>query len=149
MGTAGGLKLLEDIIEEDNFIVSNCDVVLKCDYKDALDFHLRNGSVFTSITSIQHFKIPYGVVNTKPGGVIETIEEKPEYTFQVNTGIYIVKKDVLNYIPKNVHFDMPSLISRLLEDKQMVLSYPVKGNDYMDIGQWSEYNKWMRRLDTW
>ncbi|MDK2827142.1 MAG: hypothetical protein PWQ44_2322 [Methanolobus sp.] len=60
-----------------------------------------------------------------------------------------MKKDVLNYIPKNVHFDMPSLISRLLEDKQMVLSYPVKGNDYMDIGQWSEYNKWMRRLDTW
>lgn len=145
LGTAGGLKLIEDRVEE-NFIVSNCDIILRCNYKEVLDFHLLNNSIFTSITSIQHFKIPYGVVNTDTGGRITAITEKPEYTFQINTGVYILNKNILNYIPENRYFDIPSLIDALLNDNKNVLSYPIKQSDYIDIGQLEEYKNWVKRL---
>jgi len=147
LGTAGGLKLLENIITEDNFIVSNCDIILKCNFKDVVEFHAKNNSYFTSITSIQHYKIPYGVVNTKPGGVIESITEKPEYTFQINTGVYVLNKNSLSYIPNNEYFDMPSLIEMLIKDKQKVLGFPIKESDYIDAGQWNEYNKFIRNVE--
>ncbi|MGC9081422.1 sugar phosphate nucleotidyltransferase [Sulfurihydrogenibium sp.] len=147
LGTAGSLKFLEEKDIKENFIVSNCDIIVKANFKEVLDFHKREGAMLTSITSLQHFKIPYGVVEVSSGGKIEKITEKPEYTFQINTGVYILNKKALKYIPKNKHLDMPELINILLENKETVLAYPIKENDYIDLGQWEEYKKAIRILE--
>jgi len=146
-GTAGGLKLTENIIPQEYFIISNCDIILRCNYKEAFDFHKKNDAIFTSLTSIQHFKIPYGVINTDIGGKVISIKEKPEYTFQINTGVYILNRKIFEYIPDNSYLDMPSLMLKLIEENQKVLSYPIKESDYIDIGQWEEYHKWLKRLE--
>lgn len=138
LGTAGGIKLLENKITGD-FIVSNCDILVKADFYDVYNYHKDNGSFLTSITSIQHHKIPYGVVNIQNGGEIKNIEEKPEYTFQINTGVYFLNSKIFKYIPLNKYFDMPELIKSLIKDNKKVLAYPVNESDYIDMGQWEEY----------
>lgn len=138
LGTAGGLKLLENKLKGD-FVVSNCDILVKADFYDVYNYHKDNESCLTSITSIQHHKIPYGVVNIQNGGKIKNIEEKPEYSFQINTGVYFLNSEVFKYIPDNKYFDMPELIKSLINNNKKVLAYPVNESNYMDMGQWEDY----------
>lgn len=147
LGTAGSLKLIEQEITTD-FIVSNCDIMIKADFLEIYEFHKKNNSVFTSITSIQHYKIPYGVVRTGKGGKVINIEEKPEHTFQINTGVYILNKRALKYIPENTRFDMPDLIKNLIANNENVFAFPVSGSSYVDVGQWEEYKKNIYKLQS-
>lgn len=140
LGTAGSLKMLEDRIE-DVFIVSNCDVVVKADYEDVVRFHKKQRAELTILSSIQHYKIPYGVIEFKNGGRVARLIEKPEYVFTVNTGVYILNRSVLKHIPENSFFDMTELIQSLIKSKNRVTTYPVNEDDYIDIGQWTEYKR--------
>lgn len=147
LGTAGSLSLLKGKIKGD-IIVSNCDNIVKADYYEVLDFHRRNGSYVTILSSIQHHKIPYGVVSFKEGGDVIEIIEKPEYTFTINTGIYILNEKALDYIPEQTVFHMTYLIEVLIKEGKKVITYPVSENDYIDIGQWDEYRKAVEKLKT-
>ncbi len=144
-GTGGSLKLLEKQIG-DIFIVSNCDVIVKADFEEVVSIHKKQKASLTVLSSIQHYKIPYGVINFKGGGRITDIMEKPEYTFTINTGVYVLSKDVLQFIPRKAYFDMTDLISRLLKNNKKVITYPVNENDYVDIGQWEEYRRAVDKL---
>ncbi len=148
LGTAGSLKLLEGKISGD-FIISNCDVLIKANFKDIYKFHKENNSTFTSVVAIQHYKIPYGIVKTGENGKIEDIREKPEYIFQINTGVYIANERILKYIPEDEYFDMPNLIKKLIENNESVFAYPINESDYIDIGQWEEYRKNLKILQKW
>lgn len=144
-GTAGSLTLVRDHIHSD-FIVSNCDILVKANYSDVLKFHRDNGAMLTVVSAIQHHAIPYGVIDFKPGGVVEGIREKPEYTVNINTGVYVLSQDCLCLIPENEFFHMTHLIEKILSMGGKVMTYPVNENDYIDIGQWSEYHSAIERL---
>jgi dTDP-glucose pyrophosphorylase len=146
LGTAGGLKLLENEIDE-LFFVSNCDVIVKFDIADVLRFHSERSAALTVLSSIQHHKIPYGVVHYKNGGEVTEISEKPEFTFTINTGVYLLSKRVLKFIPDNTRYDMTDLIQNLTNNGEKVITYPVNENDYIDIGQWEEYKKSISKLE--
>lgn len=145
LGTAGGLKLLEDKIS-DVFIVSNCDVVVKADFEDIVGFHKKQNALMTILSPIRHYKIPYGVIKYKEGGQVETVIEKPEYTFTINAGVYILSKESLQFVPENSVCDMTDLIKTLIENGKKVVMYPVSENDYTDIGQWEEYKKALEKM---
>jgi dTDP-glucose pyrophosphorylase len=146
LGTAGAIKLLEDQLP-DYFIVSNCDVIVKANFEDVLRNHKEQGAVLSVLSSIQHYKIPYGVIEYKEGGEITEIREKPEYTFTINTGVYLFSKEALALIPDNTRFDMPTLMDALREQSHKVVTYPVNENEYIDIGQWEEYRSAIKKLD--
>ena len=145
LGTAGSLKLLEKDIEK-VFIVSNCDVIVKTNLEDVLNFHKEKGAALTIISSLQHYRIPYGVIKFKEGGEVTSIHEKPEYSFNINTGVYMLGKDALKFIPERTPFDMTDLIKRLIEGNKKIFIYPVNEKDYIDIGQWEEYQKAIKKL---
>jgi len=140
LGTAGSLSLIKEHLNG-SFIVSNCDIIVKANYADVLDFHKKQKSSLTILSSIQHHKIPYGVVNFSDGGRVTDIQEKPEFSFTINTGVYILNSEVLDLIPHNKEYDMPDLINKIRETGGKVFTYPVNENDYIDIGQWEEYKK--------
>jgi len=144
-GTAGGLKMMEQKIDED-FFVSNCDVIIKAKYENILEFHKEQGAALTVVSAIQHYRIPYGVVEFVSGGNVTGIQEKPEFTFTVNTGLYVLNKRALEMIPESVHMDMTDLIAALIKKGDKVLTYPVNENEYLDIGQWEEYKKSVSKL---
>ncbi len=140
LGTAGSLRLLPENISK-TFILSNCDILVHADYWDLVRFHKKNKNSLTVIGSIQHYIIPYGIIKFNNGGVVNQIIEKPEYDFIVNTGIYVIEKDIISYIPKNIPYDITDLIDLLLKNGKKVGVYPVSEKSYVDIGQWEEYKK--------
>ncbi len=145
LGTAGGLKLLRDI-NNDDIIVTNCDILLNIDIEDLLKYHNSSNSDITIISSVMHYKIPYGVIEIEKEGKLKEIKEKPEFTFQINTGVYVLKKECINFIPENTAFDMPELINKIKDNKGKINVYPIKESDYIDIGQWEEYKKAIAKL---
>lgn len=144
-GTAGGLKMMENI-PGDDFFVSNCDVIIKAKYEHILEMHKKSGAVITLVSAIQHYRIPYGVVDFKKGGEVIGIQEKPEFTFTVNTGLYVLSRKALDYIPENRHMDMTTLIEKIIADGGIVCTYPVSESEYIDIGQWEEYKRSVGKL---
>ena len=145
LGTAGSLRLLPKRAGQ-TFFVSNCDVIVETDYADVLEYHRENGNAITLVGSIQHYRIPYGVLNYGKGGKLKTIKEKPEFDMTVNTGLYVIERSALEHIPKAKQFDMNELINVLLKEKESVGVYPVSEKSYVDIGQWEEYKKSMDKL---
>ena len=136
-GTASSLGLIDDI--HSDFIVSNCDIIVKADISDVYKFHKDNNALVTVISSMQHQQFPYGVIDFKSGGEVTGLREKPEFTFPINTGVYILSPECFEYIPKDEFFHMTHLIELLIEKKKKVVTYPVNQNSFIDIGQWSEY----------
>jgi len=139
-GTAGSLKLVPANISE-IFIVSNCDIIVNTDYAELIEFHKENDSVLTVVSAFQHHTIPYGVIKFKENGIITDIIEKPEKTVLINTGVYVVNKEILNWIPEGVQFHMTDLIEKMLHLGKKVCTYPVNSDNYVDVGEWDEYRK--------
>lgn len=144
-GTAGSLELLPADIA-DTFIVSNCDIIVRADYAEVLKFHRDSKADLTVISSIQHHVIPYGVVEYGEHGVVSSIKEKPEFSFSINTGVYVVNKSCLALIPHGAVFHMTHMMEALIANGGKVVTYLVNEKDYIDIGQWEEYNKALERM---
>jgi dTDP-glucose pyrophosphorylase len=145
LGTAGSLRLLPEGFTK-TFIVSNCDIIIEADYADLVDFHKKNGYYLTVVGSVQHYRIPYGIMEFEEGGFLKTITEKPEYDLVINTGLYVLEDKALRYIPEKGTFDMTDLIGRLLAEGRSVGVYPISEKSYTDIGQWEEYSENFKRF---
>jgi dTDP-glucose pyrophosphorylase len=145
-GTAGSLSLIESM--DRTFLVSNCDIIVKANYEDIYNFHKENRAALTVVSSIQHHTVPYGVIDYSDGGVVTAIREKPEFSFPINTGVYLLEPEVLAYIPANQVFHMTHLMEALIDDGKKVLTYLVNEKDYIDIGQWEEYRKALTIIGT-
>jgi dTDP-glucose pyrophosphorylase len=144
-GTAGSLNLLKTKFKSP-FILSNCDILVKADYTEAIERHQSEQAYLTIFSAIKHFRIPYGVVKFETGGLVSQIKEKPEYTITINTGVYILDNRCLEFIPDHGIFNMPDLINILLNKQKKILTYPVNENDYTDVGQWDEYKKALKHF---
>lgn len=140
LGTCGALYLLKGKVGK-TFFLSNCDVVLDIDYSKLYEFHKEMGNEITVVTSLKQFQIPYGVLEIEKGGFICDIVEKPEYSFQVNTGIYVMEDSTLNDIPSGEMFQMTDLIKKLLDQKRKIGAYPITDRAWKDMGEISEMQK--------
>jgi dTDP-glucose pyrophosphorylase/CBS domain-containing protein len=146
MGTAGALKKLKEIIHS-TFIVSNCDIIIKSDYRKIVEFHKRGNYDLTIVACMQHIKIPYGICSIEEGGCLKAISEKPEFDYLVNTGMYVLEPSVLDLIPDNTFFHITQLIDELKKKNRRVGVYPVYENSWIDVGQWEEYRKAIKYLE--
>ena len=145
-GTAGSLKLLTDKLNKP-FFVSNCDIIIEADYSDIYRFHTNNGYDITLVASAKQFKIPYGICELNGGGSLERIEEKPEYNFLVNAGMYVLNPAVLELIPDNQLFHITHLIDEVKKNKGTIGVYPVSEKAWIDVGQWAEYRKALKMIE--
>lgn len=68
------------------------------------------------------------------------LEEKPSQEFFVNTGIYVLNPEVLEFIPEGQRFDMPDLIKILLEHGKKISSFPIH-EYWLDIGKIQDYEQ--------
>jgi NDP-sugar pyrophosphorylase family protein len=62
-------------------------------------------------------------------------------------GIYIFRKEVLNYIEPQKHMDFPELVKGLIGNGQQVMSYPFDGY-WLDIGNHSDYTKAVEEFES-
>lgn len=138
MGTAGALSLMREKLDEP-FFVMNGDLLTNINFEHMMDYHLQNNSTATMGVREYDFQVPYGVVNMD-GINIKSIEEKPIHNFFVSGGVYILNPDVLQYIPNNEFFDMPTLFEKIISDDKKSISFPIR-EYWMDIGRIEEYER--------
>lgn len=141
LGTAGALCYLKNKRISDTFFVSNCDILIKDDYAEIFDFHVKGDFDITLIASMQHHTVPYGICEIKDGGELTAINEKPEYNLLVNTGMYILNNKVIELIPEGKFYHITHLINDVLKNKGNVGVYPVSENAWIDVGQWHSYSQ--------
>jgi NDP-sugar pyrophosphorylase family protein len=141
-GTAGGMHLLRDIVQQ-SFVVTNCDTILDGNYADIFQWHLEHKNIMTIVGSHKEITIPYGVLCMN-NGTLDKIDEKPKLDLFINTGTYIFEPSIFNFIHDRQHLDMDKLISRIrTEQPQRVGVFPHWGG-WSDIVQWEEYNKTLK-----
>ena len=140
LGTAGSLFLLKGKLKE-TFFVTNCDILIEDDYHKILSYHQENNNEITLVSAFKHIPISYGTLETGAGGVLKQIKEKPELTFQINSGMYVLEPHLLEEIPENEFFHITHLIDKVLYRKGKVGVFPVSEKSWKDIGEVNELRK--------
>ena len=140
LGTIGSVSLLKGKITTP-FFVSNCDSINEQDYRDVYDYHVSNSNDLTIVTMVKSFKIPYGVIETGEDGLMTALKEKPEQTYQVNTGVYILNPGLIDEIPQGEFFHITDLMEKVQARGGRVGCFPVSEHAWKDMGEWSEYLK--------
>lgn len=145
LGTGGGLYMLKEKVNNP-FFLTNCDILIQADYDDILRFHRVNKNAVTMVCAYKNVTIPYGVIDTGENGEIVAMKEKPELSFQTNTGMYLVEPEVLEDIEDGVAIGFPDIIERQKQKGRRAAAYPVSENDWLDMGQLTELEKMRERL---
>ena len=144
-GTAGAVKLAEEHIGNDNFIIISGDLVTDFDFKKLFDFHeSKKAKLSIGLTSVEN-PLQFGVVIANEDNVIEKFLEKPSwgevFSDTINTGIYIIESEILNYIPERENFDFAKDLFPLLMQKNIeLMGYSLSGY-WRDVGNPESYRE--------
>ena len=145
LGTIGSVSLLKGKITTP-FFLSNCDSINDQDYRDVYEYHVNNHNELTIVTMVKSFKIPYGVIETGEDGLMVALHEKPEQTYMVNTGVYVLNPELIDEIPEGEFFHITHLMEKVKARGGRVGCFPVSEESWKDMGEWPEYLKMINVL---
>ncbi|MEY8213825.1 MAG: nucleotidyltransferase family protein, partial [Colwellia sp.] len=94
LGTAGALSLIQKEINSPFFVI-NADVLTSLNFQELISFHKKQKSKATMCVRNYVQQVPYGVIKADENSTLIGIDEKPTYSFNVNTGIYVLEPSVL------------------------------------------------------
>jgi len=142
LGTAGSVKNAQAFLDEP-FIVISGDALTDIDLGKVIAFHQQKRAKIT----ITLFHVPdpleYGVVITDANGRIQRFLEKPGWSEvisdTVNTGIYVIEPEVLDYFEANKVFDFSQNLFPLMMEKGDPLYGYVADGYWCDVGNLQEY----------
>lgn len=138
MGTIGSLKNCE-FFYNDDLLVLNSDILTTINYEELYLFYKKNNADLVVAGVPYLVNVPYGVIESD-NLKINSIKEKPTYTFYSNAGIYLFKKEIIDLIPKDTFFNATDLIDKLISLGKNVLTYQMT-EYWLDIGKIEDYNK--------
>jgi len=129
LGTAGGLKLIEDRLDDD-FVVWNSDTFAFFDARKMVKFHKGRKALATICTTKNNIHSPFGEINNGANCKLKSFVEKPVFSHMVNIGIYALKPKITEYIAEGERLDMNKLMERAIRH---VYCYDIKGL-WVDVG---------------
>lgn len=138
LGTAGALALVDNFIH-DHVLMMNSDLLTNIDFEDLYLFFEEQQADFAVACIPYQVNVPYAVMETQDKLVIG-FKEKPTYTHYSNAGIYLMKKGVIDLIPKNEAFNATDLMEQLIQEGKKVVAYPLVGY-WLDIGKHEDFDK--------
>lgn len=139
LGTAGPIKLLKRKLKDAPFLVMNGDILSLVDFDVMYRAAEANDALLT--VGIKKIVTPYEFGNIYfDGDRVTRIEEKPDIITYALAGIYVMKPDIMKWIPDNEYFGMDTLIKRLLEQGSPVCKYEIE-EYWLDIGRTGDYEK--------
>lgn len=147
LGTGGGLSLLKGKING-TFILTNCDTLIEEDFSKIYQYHKEHKHLITMICSLKNYQIPYGVVNLGNDGQIESMQEKPMFSFFTNTGCYIVESQVIDDMPENSVISFPVLLEQYQKEGKKVGVYPINESAWLDMGEMDALEEMRKRLEN-
>lgn len=144
LGTGGSVKNASKYLD-DTFVVISGDALTDLDIQKAIDYHYAKKAKATLVLKKESIPLEYGVIITDESGRIVRFLEKPSwgevFSDTINTGIYILEPEVLDYYRKGENFDFSKdLFPRLLKDNVPLYGF-VTGDYWCDIGDIKSYMK--------
>lgn len=147
LGTAGSITLLKNKINS-TFFVSNCDILIDQDLQELYDYHKNNNNEITLVAALKNVKISYGTLISGDDGLLESMEEKPDLTFKINAGVYILEPHLIDEIPDNEFYHITDLIDKVKARNGRVGVFPISEQSWLDIGEWPEYINTVKALSS-
>lgn len=138
LGTAGALSLVEKF-ESEYVLLMNSDLLTNVDFEDLYTDMLAEGAVMSVASTQYKVDVPYAVFETDDNQVIG-FKEKPSYIYHSNAGIYLMKEDLINRIPKNEYYDITDLMDGIVDNGQKLIHNPIMGY-WIDIGSPQDYKQ--------
>jgi len=143
-GTAGSVRNALDLLDE-RFLIVSGDVLTDFDLRAAIAFHEEKRAQVTMVLTRMTNPPEYGVVITDDLGRIVQFLEKPSwgevFSDTINTGIYILEKEVIADLPARTAVDFSKdLFPRLLSQGAPLYGYIAEGY-WRDIGNLDEYSR--------
>lgn len=138
LGTIGAVSQIDNF-KHDYILVTNSDLLTNIDYEQFFLEFLRQDADLAVLTIPYQVNIPYAVLETNDGKV-KSFKEKPTYTYYSNGGIYLIKKEMLSFIPKDTFFNATDLMEKLIKNNLKVISFPFSGY-WLDVGKHEDFEK--------
>lgn len=139
LGTIGGVALKQEFKYND-LLVINGDLLTTINFDKFYAFFIERDADIAIATIPYRLNLPYGILELDDQQELINIKEKPTYTYHINTGIYFVRRELLDMIPENSRYDAIDLIQAAQAEGCKVSSFPLL--DYwIDIGQIEDYHK--------
>lgn len=138
LGTIGAVSKVNNF-KHDYVLVTNSDLLTNIDYEHFFLEFIKQDADLAVLTIPYQVTIPYAVLETEKGRV-KSFKEKPTYTYYSNGGIYLLKKEVLAYIPQNNFFNATDLMEELILKEKKIISFPFSGY-WLDVGKHEDFEK--------
>lgn len=138
LGTAGGIKLGDDYIDNDFFVI-NGDIFTNVNVETMMDYHKENKFAITIGVRKYYYEVPYGVIEVEDKN-IKTLKEKPKIDYLINGGVYCLSPEIVKYIPEDTYYEITELINVCLE-KNIPVGYYEITDYWIDIGKIEDYQK--------
>ena len=136
LGTIAPLHLISDLPE--SFLVMNGDILTDLDYMSFFNEHLSGTSEYSISAFERKHVVDYGVLEYSKAGALNSFTEKPEISYTVSMGIYMMDKAVLNLVPKDTAFGFDQLMDIMLK-KGCEVNVNVFSGYWLDIGRPDDY----------
>ncbi|WP_421945857.1 nucleotidyltransferase family protein [Pedobacter sp.] len=138
LGTIGAVSQIQNF-DHDYVLITNSDLLTNIDYEQFFLEFIEQKADLAVLTIPYQVNVPYAVLETADGKV-KSFKEKPTYTYYSNGGIYLVKKEMLKFIPRNAFFNATDLMEILIKNELRVISFPFSGY-WLDVGKHEDYAK--------
>jgi len=122
LGTAGPLSLVGRRFKfgaDETLLLMNGDILTRLNFHEMWRYHREGGYEVTIATRQHTYQLPFGVLQIQDGAV-QGIVEKPTTCYDVSAGIYLMQSSVLTNVPEDIPFDVPDLITALLNERRPV-----------------------------
>jgi len=144
MGSAGGVKQMEEFLSGDTFVVIGCDEITDMRLDALLAFHKKRAAEATIALVEADDVSHYGVVIVDEDGRIVDFQEKPapgtERSKLVNTGVYVFEPSIFSRIPADTFWDFgKNVFPELQRDQANFYGLKMQGAFWRDIGTPDEY----------
>lgn len=143
LGTAGSLFFLKRY-KNKSFIVTNCDNIIDTNYYSLMTHHEKYKNDITLVGTKKKFLLPYGILESDKYHNLLKIKEKPNLSFIINSGLYVINKKVIQNLKTVKKIDMNELINQSIKKKFKVGVFSLNENSWTEVGQWKEFNKFKK-----
>ena len=120
-------------------LVINGDILTTLDMVAMVRFHRDRGASATIASYPREVKIDFGVLEFGDDPhVLANYREKPEFSFQVSMGLYILDPSAWDYLTPGESLQMPDLLETMRRDGKPVHCFK-QPCYWLDIGRHDDY----------
>ena len=139
-GTAGSVALIDpQLFKNEVILLMNSDLLTNIDYEDLYKTFLEDKADMLVASIPYNVNLPYAIFDEEERRV-RAFKEKPNFTYFANAGIYLIKKELIDLIPRDKVFNATDFMEAIISADKKLIHYPIR-QYWLDIGKHEDFDK--------